>query len=95
VTLHEQATAKLSFTRETAESRLRGLTFRMGEQQDILRRQRQVIELQSSKLSAEDELDLLNEVIRQARLRQGLEGREPDPSESASGVSDTEQPSPQ
>lgn len=95
VTLHEQATAKLSFTRESAESRLRGLTYRMGEQQDILRRQRQVLELQSSKLSEEDELDLLNEVIRQARLRQGLEGREPASSESASGVSDTEQPSPQ
>ncbi len=94
VTLHEQATAKLSFTRETAESRLRVLTYRMGEQQDVVRRQRQMLELQSSKLSEEDELNVLTDVIRQARLRQGLEEKIPDSSESASGVSENGQPSP-
>jgi DNA primase len=92
VTLHEQATAKLSFTRDTAETRLRSLTFRMGEQQDEIRRQRQMLELQSSKLSDEDELALLNDVIRQARLRQGLDGKDSAPSTSGSGVPENGQP---
>jgi hypothetical protein len=95
VTLHEQANAKLSFTRETAESRLRALTFRMGEQQDVVRRQRQMLELQNNKLSEEDELSVLTDVIRQARLRQGLEARSVDASDPASGVSENGQPSPQ
>lgn len=73
VTLHEQANAKLSFTRETAESRLRALTFRMGELQDVQRQQRQIVELGSNKKSEEEKLSLLTDVIRQARLRQGLE----------------------
>ena len=99
VTLHEQANAKLSFTRETAESRLRALTFRMGELQDALRRQRQLVTLQSSRLSEEDELTLLTDVIRQARLRQGLEEKKPEDSDSeasdsASGVTESGQPSP-
>ena len=99
VTLHEQANAKLSFTRESAENRLRALTFRMGELQDALRRQRQMVELQSSKLSEEDELSLLTDVIRQARLRQGLEEKKPEDSDSevsdsASGVTESGQPSP-
>ena len=73
VTLYEQATAKLSFTRETAENRLRALTFRMGELQDVQRHQRQVVVLGSSQKSAEEKLSLLTDVLRQARLRQGLE----------------------
>jgi signal transduction histidine kinase len=104
VTLHEQATAKLSFTRETAENRLRALTFRMGELQDVQRRQLQIVELGSHKKSAEEKLNLLTDVIRQARLRQGLEEKKPpvpEPvasetqnSESASGVTENGQPSP-
>ncbi len=103
VTLHEQATAKLSFTRETAESRLRALTFRMGELQDVLRRQRQMVELGSKSKSEEEKLSLLTDVIRQARLRQGLEEKKPEvpqnqasetgASESASGVSENGQSS--
>ena len=97
VTLHEQATAKLSFTRETAESRLRALTYRMGELQDVPRRQRQMVELGSNNKSEEEKLSLLTDVIRQARLRQGLEEKKPvvpenldsdtGASEPASGVS--------
>ena len=104
VTLHEQATAKLSFTRETAENRLRALTFRMGELQDVQRRQLQIVELGSHKKSAEEKLNLLTDVIRQARLRQGLEEKKPpvpeplasetQTSESASGVTENGQPSP-
>ena len=77
VTLHEQANAKLSFTRETAESRLRALTFRMGELQDVQRQQRQIVELGSNKRTEEEKLSLLTDVIRQARLRQGLEEKKP------------------
>jgi hypothetical protein len=73
VTLHEQANAKLRFTRESAENRLRVLTQRMGEQQDVLRRQQQISTLEKKELSPKDELDMLQDVIRQARLRQGLE----------------------
>ena len=72
VTLHDQANAKLQFTRDSAEERLRVLTHRMGEQQDIVRQQRQVTELQNTNLSESEELDVLQDVIRQARLRQGL-----------------------
>ena len=81
VTLHEQANAKLGFTRETAESRLRALTFRMGELQDVQRQQRQIVELGSNKRTDEEKLNLLTDVIRQARLRQGLEEKKPQPPE--------------
>lgn len=76
VTLHEQANAKLGYTSESAEDRLRVLTHRMGERQDEMRRQQQVSELQKSDLSETEELDVLQDVIRQARLRQGLVGSE-------------------
>lgn len=72
VTLYEQANAKLRFTRESAEHRLRVLTQRMGEQQDQLRRQQQIATLEKKELSPQDELNVLEDVIRQARLRQGL-----------------------
>lgn len=75
VTLHEQANAKLRYTRESAENRLRVLTQRMGEQQDVHRRQQQISTLEKKELSPQDELDMLQDVIRQARLRQGLEHR--------------------
>ncbi len=71
VTLHEQANAKLQYTRDSAEHRLRVLTHRMGERQDALRRQHQMDSLQKGLPEAE-ELDILQQVVRQARLRQGL-----------------------
>lgn len=71
VTLHEQANAKLQYTRDSAEHRLRVLTQRMGERQDVLRRQHQMDSLQKGLPEAE-ELDILQQVVRQARLRQGL-----------------------
>lgn len=74
VTLYEQANAKLRYTRESAEDRLRVLTHRMGERQDEIRRQRQVTELQKPDLSEQEALDVLQDVIRQARLRHGLVG---------------------
>ncbi|GAB5404716.1 MAG: hypothetical protein Aurels2KO_29470 [Aureliella sp.] len=78
VTLHEQANAKLQFTQETAENRLRVLTHRMGERQDALRRQAQETQLQKNQYSEEEELDVLLDVIRQAKLRQGIvEGTKP------------------
>lgn len=76
VTLYEQANAKLEFTKDTAENRLRVLTHRMGEQQDAVRRQQQITQLEKKELSENDELDMLQDVIRQARLRQGLDQRD-------------------
>ena len=72
VTLHEQANAKLRYTTVSPEVRLRDLTHRMGEQQDIVRQQRQVSALEEAQRSETEKLDLLQDVIRQARLRQGL-----------------------
>lgn len=72
VTLHEQAVAKLQYTSVSAEDRLRVLTHRMGEKQDLLRQQQQMNELQNPSMSATQSLDVLQDVIRQARLRQGL-----------------------
>jgi DNA primase len=77
VTLYEQAHAKLEFTRDSAENRLRVLTHRMGERQDVVRRQQQITQLEKKELSEDDELDMLQDVIRQARLRQGLDQRNP------------------
>ncbi|MFN3190139.1 MAG: DNA primase [Aureliella sp.] len=72
VTLQEQATAKLEYTKSSAEERLRVLTQRMGERQDEMRRISQVNELQTSEKTETEKLDVLQDVIRQARLRQGL-----------------------
>jgi hypothetical protein len=76
VTLHEQAHAKLAHTRESAEQRLLMLTQRLGERHEELRRQKKVEQLQKG-VSANEELDILQDVIRQARLRQGLKHHEP------------------
>ena len=84
VTLFEQANAKLEYTSDSAEDRLRVLTHRMGERQDAMRRQQQVNRLQDPKLTASEELDVLQDVIRQARLRQGLVESETSEQNSAS-----------
>ncbi len=93
VTLHEQANAKLQFTQETAENRLRVLTHRMGERQDALRRQAQETQLQKHQFSEEEELDVLLDVIRQAKLRQGIvdgPGPEADNPGEQHGVEDSQ-----
>jgi DNA primase len=76
VTLHEQAHAKLAHTRESAEQRLLMLTQRLGERHEELRRQKMVEQLQKG-VSETEQLDILQDVIRQARLRQGLKHHEP------------------
>jgi hypothetical protein len=95
VTLYEQAHAKLEFTRDSAENRLRVLTHRMGERQDVVRRQLQITQLEKKELSEVDELDMLQDVIRQARLRQGLDQRNPSTvapvQETAAGAASEEQ----
>lgn len=72
VTLHEQATAKLRLTRDSAENRLRMLTERLGQRHQEIRQQRMVEKLQTG-VSECEEISILQDVIRQARLRQGLE----------------------
>ncbi len=71
VTLHEQANAKLHYTRDSPEDRLRVLTQRMGERQDELRRQHQMDTLQKE-LPEQEKSGILQQIVRQARLRQGL-----------------------
>lgn len=88
VTLYEQANAKLQYTSVSAEDRLRVLTQRMGEQQDQLRRKRQESDLQNPEISAQEEMDVLQDVIRQARLRQGLVDHAPPEDESQAGSED-------
>lgn len=72
VILHEQAQAKQRFVSDTPEHRLKVLTERMGQLQEHLRGQQQLLELGSGRLDESEELSLLNDVIRQARQRQGL-----------------------
>lgn len=89
VTLHEQANAKLRYTKDSAEQRLRVLTHRMGERQDLQRRHQLMSELQNNRFTDEAEIEVLQDVIRQARLRQGLVDQsttERDPSEPDPGV---------
>jgi len=71
VTLHEQAIAKMEKTNDSAEDRLRVLTLRMGQRQDALRQQAQLQQLQNA-ASEEEELSMLQDVIRQAKLRHGI-----------------------
>ncbi len=99
VTLHEQANAKLRYTSVSPDERLRVLTHRMGERQDQLRRQRQESDLQNSQISDQEELAVLQDVIRQARLRQGLVDQPaaqdtPQTTSPADDVRHTEQSSP-
>lgn len=75
VTLHEQAIAKLRLTRDSAEERLRTLTQRIGQRHQEVRQQRMVEKLQAG-VSEREEISILQDVIRQARLRQGLEHSE-------------------
>jgi DNA primase len=71
VTLHDEAIAKLQHTSDSAEHRLRVLTQRMGERQEESRRQSQLNALQRG-LPEHEELDILQRLVRQARLRQGI-----------------------
>jgi len=90
VTLHEN----LRSTSQTAENRLRDLTLTMEKQKDAVRQQLLQRELQSIERTAEEKSELLLDIIRQRRLRQGLVEKEPESSEPASGVTENGQPSP-
>lgn len=83
VTLHEQAVAKLRLTSDTPEDRLGVLTQRIGQRHQEIRQQRLVEKLQQG-VSEGEEISILQDVIRQARLRQGLQLSE-SPMEEESG----------
>ncbi|MFO1066737.1 MAG: DNA primase [Pirellulales bacterium] len=76
VTLSEQAQAKEQYIKDTPENRLRVLTERMGKQQEDMRLRRQMNTLADGGLSDQDELDLLNDMIRQVRQSHGLDNIE-------------------
>ncbi len=78
VTLHEQAQAKLIHNRQTPEERLRLLTERIGQRQQEADQQRLVAQLQRG-VSEKEEIDILQEAVRQARLRQGLQLQHDEP----------------
>jgi DNA primase len=82
VTLAEQAKAKEQYVTDTPENRLRVLTQRMGQQQEERRRRRQLNTLQDGGLSHDDEMNLLSDMIRQARQSHGLDNIEDETSVS-------------
>ncbi len=73
VILFDKSQERQRFVKDTPEDRLRVLTQRMGERQEQMRRQQQENELGSERLDESEKLSLLNEMIRQARQRQGLQ----------------------
>jgi DNA primase len=75
VTLHEQASEKARIIQDSAEQRLRVLTQRMGQRGEEMRQQKLLDQLQTG-VSEREEIDILQDVIRQARLRQGLKSPE-------------------
>ncbi len=72
VSLEQEATQKSEVIKLDADQRLHGLCDRLARQDQLLHEQHQVRALESKDLAANEELDLLQQVIEQARTRQGL-----------------------
>ena len=92
VTLHEQAHAKLQYASDSAEERLRMLTHRLGQRHEQARQQQQVERLRQQGVSEQEQLDILHDVIRRARLQQGI-GSGESPAVDAAGEPETIQDS--
>jgi len=72
VSLEQEATQKAEVIKLDADQRLHGLCDRLARQDQLLLEQHKVRELESKALGANEEMDLLQQVIEQARTRQGL-----------------------
>ncbi len=72
VSLEQEATQKAEVIKLDADQRLHGLCDRLARQDQLLLEQHKVRELESKGLGANEEMDLLQQVIEQARTRQGL-----------------------
>jgi DNA primase len=72
VSLEQEATQKTEVIKLDADQRLHGLCDRLARQDQMLQEQHKVRALESKDLAANEEMDLLQQVIEQARTRQGL-----------------------
>jgi hypothetical protein len=72
VSLEQEATQKTEVIKLDADQRLHALCDRLDRQDQLLQEQHRLRELESKGLEASEELDLLQQVIEQARARQGL-----------------------
>jgi DNA primase len=70
--LAEEATQKAEVVKLDADERLHTLCDRLSRQDQLLQDQQQLRVLEAKHLSADEEIDLLQQVIEQARARQGL-----------------------
>lgn len=72
VSLEQEATQKTDFIKLDADQRLHTLCERLARQEQLVQDQHLIRELESKGLEANQELDLLQQVITQARSRHGL-----------------------
>jgi hypothetical protein len=72
VSLAEEATQKAEIVKLDADERLHTLCERLSRQEQMVQDQQQLRVLEAKQLSADDEINLLQQVIDQARARQGL-----------------------
>jgi DNA primase len=72
VTLAEEASEKAEIVTLNADQRLHALCERLSREEQMIRDQQRLRELESKNLSPQEEMDLLQQVIDQARVRQGL-----------------------
>jgi DNA primase len=72
VTLEEEATKKATVVQLDADLRLHALCERLNRQEEMAHELQRLRTLESKQLSSDDEIELLQDFILQARLRQGL-----------------------
>lgn len=72
VSLAEEATQKAEIVKLDADERLHTLCERLSRQEQMVQDQHQLRVLEAKQLSADEEINLLQQVIDQARARQGL-----------------------
>ncbi len=72
VSLEEEATQKTEVIKLDADQRLHTLCERLAQQDQLVQDQHRLRELESKSLEANEQMDLLQQVIKQARARQGL-----------------------
>jgi len=72
VSIEEHATRKTPLSLMTADERLHSLCERLSSQDDKAQRRSQIQSLETKQLDEETSLDLLNNIVQQARMRHGL-----------------------
>ena len=72
VSIEEQASRKAVLAKMTPDERLHSLCERLSGQEDRAYRRQQINLLEKKQVDAETELDLLNQIVLQNRLKHGL-----------------------